>query len=161
MLTCRYVPRQGKGWLPSAQCHPTCVAGKGRGRKGQGMTTCPTMLSSCLLAKEGNDFNLGQNCSIALSGNCLTPLCSCWLMSLTLSSQCPFYGLPLPESTPGIQISLDRCAGLPFFCGAVSAIWRGGWSQLCYSFKVNGGGRPQAVSSSLLCQQLGRRRCSL
>lgn len=83
------------------------------------MTTCPMMLSSCLRAKEGNDFNLGQNCSIALSGNCLIPLCSCWLMSLTLSSQCPFYGLPLPESTPGIRISLDRCAGLPFFlwCG--------------------------------------------
>lgn len=129
---------------------------------------CPMMLSSGLRAKEGNDFNWGQNSSITLFGNCLIPLCSHWPMSLTLSSQCPFYRLSLPESTPGIQSSLDRCVALPFFLffsfffgGVTSAIWRSGWSQLHYSFKVNGDGWPRAVNSSLLCQQLDRRRYSL
>lgn len=108
-----------ESWLPSAQCHPTCTAGKGNGRKGREMTTCSTMLSSCLRAKEGNDFDLGQNYSITLSGNCLIPLCSYWPMSLTISFQCPFYRLSYRKHSWNLELFGQMCWVAIFVCVCV------------------------------------------
>lgn len=139
------------------------AAGEGRGRKGQRISGCPIMLGSCLRARHQDNLNRGQNCSISLSGNRLIPLCSDWPGVINAFLSMPLLQAVPPEKHSQTSELFGRMLWVVILCGVVSAHLEG-WlvpSLLITLLKVNGGGQPEAVSSSLLQQQFNRCRCFL
>ena len=90
-----------------------------------GMAGCPMVLSSCLRAKQGDGLNLGQNCSISLSGNYLIPLCSHWPRVINRFLPVPLLQAVLLKKHSRTWELFGWMLNAVSFCGVVSAIWRG------------------------------------